>query len=381
MVLCYLPEGFLCDSPYKTCNVSDSDSCSVTFVITNSNASVGNYTATFESTFGSSSESINITLASVMGVYLRKIIVNNTLNTNTLIDYQINITVDTETPISQGKMKPDCGDVRFTYLNTSDYKEYKIPYWIESGCNTSNTIIWIKVPYISANGNATVYMYYGNPNATSESNPHNVFDWYDDFSTNTLSNYDIVHNPGWHPIPYSNMGGCTFTHDATNGRLTFSCPAGYYSYISPKTTLLPNMTNVALRFNVLFTSFSDGNSGISAHLRFIDISNNYYIALSNDRRESELGKRVNGGDTVLAETNFAAATNTRYTLEFRISDNRLEYWRNMVLAASRTDYSITSAGRVVIFPSEASGWIDNIIVRKYTYPEPSVIIGYEEILT
>jgi len=43
-------------------------------------------------------------------------------------------------------------------------------------CNLSNTRIWVKVPYIPANGTATIYMYYGNPNLLSESNIDTVFD-------------------------------------------------------------------------------------------------------------------------------------------------------------------------------------------------------------
>ncbi|RIB35140.1 MAG: hypothetical protein BXU00_02990 [Candidatus Nanoclepta minutus] len=86
-----------------------------------------------------------------------------------LTDYRVLITIDTVSLISAGKMRLDCGDIRFTYLNTSNNQEYKIPYWIESGCNTTNTRIWVKVPYIPAKENVTIYMYYGNQNATSES--------------------------------------------------------------------------------------------------------------------------------------------------------------------------------------------------------------------
>ncbi|NPA76743.1 MAG: DUF2341 domain-containing protein, partial [Candidatus Diapherotrites archaeon] len=44
--------------------------------------------------------------------------------------------------------------------------------------------IWVLVPYIPPAG-TTIYMYYGNPSATSESNPHKVFVFYDDFEGET----------------------------------------------------------------------------------------------------------------------------------------------------------------------------------------------------
>jgi len=63
-------------------------------------------------------------------------------------------------------------------------------YWKES-----SNIVWIKVPSIPASGEATVYMYYGNPSATSESNANETFDFYDDFEGTSLdtSKWSIIH--------------------------------------------------------------------------------------------------------------------------------------------------------------------------------------------
>ena len=116
-------------------------------------------------------------------LYRKNITINNTQNSNTLTDYQVMVIVDTQTLISDGKLRSDCGDIRFTWYNATDGTETEIPYWLESGCNTTTTKIWIKVPYIPANGYTTVYMYYGNPSATSVGNPEEVFVFYDDFSS------------------------------------------------------------------------------------------------------------------------------------------------------------------------------------------------------
>ncbi|MEM1804726.1 MAG: DUF2341 domain-containing protein [Nanopusillaceae archaeon] len=92
---------------------------------------------------------------------------------NTLTDYQVLVVINTQNLISQGKMRSDCGDIRFT---DSDGRTL-LNYWIESGCNTNNTRIWVKVPNIPARSNKTIYLYYGNPNATSLSNISSVFIW------------------------------------------------------------------------------------------------------------------------------------------------------------------------------------------------------------
>jgi len=147
---------------------------------------------------------------------------------NNLIDYPINITIDTASLISQGKMRADCGDIRFTYVYPNG-TEVRIPYWLDYGCNTQNTRIWVKVPSIPANGQVTIYMYYGNPYATSESNEAEVdvwqlreFDMYDigrpyiifDVYNDRLSYLRIrsTYQPPYFPPPYELVGrGYLFT--------------------------------------------------------------------------------------------------------------------------------------------------------------------------
>ena len=93
-----------------------------------------------------------------------------------LADFQVSMTVDTAVLMSDGKMSLDCGDFRFT---DSDGKT-ELNYWIESGCNSPDTKIWVKVPFISISG-TTIYMYYGNSSAQSVSKGEKTFEFFDDF--------------------------------------------------------------------------------------------------------------------------------------------------------------------------------------------------------
>jgi len=68
-------------------------------------------------------------------------------------------------------MRSDCGDIRFT---DSDAQTL-LSYWIESGCNSVSTRIWVKVPSIPASSTKTIYVYYGNSGATSTSNFNGTF--------------------------------------------------------------------------------------------------------------------------------------------------------------------------------------------------------------
>ncbi|HIQ50143.1 MAG TPA: DUF2341 domain-containing protein, partial [Nanoarchaeota archaeon] len=60
-----------------------------------------------------------------------------------------------------------------------------------SGCGTASTKIWIKVPEIPADGVALGYMYYGNSEATSESNGGTVFEFFDDFETLDTNKWEV----------------------------------------------------------------------------------------------------------------------------------------------------------------------------------------------
>lgn len=100
-----------------------------------------------------------------------------------LVNYQVKVTVDTQTLIAAGKMQADADDIRFT---TSDGAT-EIPYWIESGIDTAATDIWVQVPNIPV-GNSDIYIYYGNPSAAAASSASSTFsngsfqDLFDDIS-------------------------------------------------------------------------------------------------------------------------------------------------------------------------------------------------------
>ena len=100
--------------------------------------------------------------------YRKSIAVSNT--GSTLTDYQVQITIDTATLVTATKMLSTCDDIRFTLSDGSTL----LNYWIESGQNTSSTKIWVKIPSI-ANGNNTIYLYYGNAGASSGSSTTGTF--------------------------------------------------------------------------------------------------------------------------------------------------------------------------------------------------------------
>jgi hypothetical protein len=102
--------------------------------------------------------------------------VNISGSPSVLADFQVLMAIDTAVLMSDGKMSLDCSDLRFT---DSDGKT-ELNYWIESGCNSPDTKVWVNVPFIPISGIA-IYMYYGNSSAQSVSNGEKTFDFFDDF--------------------------------------------------------------------------------------------------------------------------------------------------------------------------------------------------------
>jgi len=103
----------------------------------------------------------------------KAVTIDNTLNPNELTGYQIQLNVPYDSD-----MIADFSDLRFT---DSDGQTL-ISYWVESYVASVSAAVWVKVPAIPASSTTTIYMYYGNPSATSESNPDDTFDLFLDFT-------------------------------------------------------------------------------------------------------------------------------------------------------------------------------------------------------
>nr|WP_294859234.1 DUF2341 domain-containing protein [uncultured Fluviicola sp.] len=82
---------------------------------------------------------------------------------NLVTNYQLKITVDTQTPILNGEMSATGDDIRFSTKCTGGDI---LNYWIESDINTTATQIWVKIDSIPANGGKTIYLNYGNASAS-----------------------------------------------------------------------------------------------------------------------------------------------------------------------------------------------------------------------
>ena len=147
-------------------------------------------------------------------------------NSYEIVNYDAEIVIDTKKLISSGMMRADCGDIRF-----SDGNGKSLPYWIQPNTyDTEETIIWVKIPYLAPNSTTVIYMYYGNPKATDESNAYEVFLFFDDFQGTSLN------TKRWNTLFESSSSAQKHypTYSVDNG-LFVNVPDNCYYYV-----LIPN---------------------------------------------------------------------------------------------------------------------------------------------
>src|SRR6266496_3715299 len=81
---------------------------------------------------------------------------------STLYNYQLALTINTQSLISAGQMDVNGNDIRFK----SDCMGGNLNYWIESGINSATTLIWVRIDTLPASSAKTIFMFYGNLSAS-----------------------------------------------------------------------------------------------------------------------------------------------------------------------------------------------------------------------
>ena len=122
-----------------------------------------------------------------------------------LTDYQMSFNISYEP-----EMQTDFGDIRFT-----DENGILLPYWIEEKTNSCSAKVWVKISEIDETDGAIVKMYYGNPEAASDSNIDDVMLFYDLFEGSSIN------SSKWIKTQYG-----TVSHSVSNGVYTSTLSSG-----------------------------------------------------------------------------------------------------------------------------------------------------------
>lgn len=296
--------------------------------------------------------------------YRRPITITNTAQA--LTNYQVLVTLDTASLISAGKMQPGGLDIRFVVDNST------IPHWVESGMNTASTKIWMRVPSIPV-GSSTIYIYYGNPSATSAENGTATFIYFNDFELETTGTPPAGWTSGEYPtsaavseeLPFTGLKSLRLvrkTGESGGIWIDLALPTGFEIFLKARA----NAARIS-RFGP--AAWYGAFSGWPVRMPMFDYT------FSPNR---EMTTRVDWGSPVHTGHSFTPGQwhrlNLRYTGE-RILLNMDEGTPFSIALPSRNFSGIALhmdwAGADPLF-------VDELVVRKYAEPEPLVEVGAEE---
>jgi len=251
------------------------------------------------------------------------------------------------------RCRTDFGDIRFT---KSD-KVTQLNYWIEEKVDGDYAIFWVKLDNIPASPNSvTIYLYYGNPSATTTSNGDDTFIFFDDFEGGTLEkwtekNGEVIDDGTGNKV-------CRLTAEVKN---------------SIKATV-PH-SNVSLEFKYQMKSIGPNGPRLDARIRMV--TSRFYTSTQEVGAYDyghKIRKYVDGVWTKLADNNVNSYTlDVWYNNYMRASGTSLFALVAQGPSLSATDSELSS-GDYIQFVTWGSGnvlWLDDVRLRKYIYPEPS----------
>ncbi|HHF59266.1 MAG TPA: DUF2341 domain-containing protein, partial [Thermoplasmatales archaeon] len=255
--------------------------------------------------------------------------------------YQVKIEL-TPDNFDYSKANPDGSDIRFCQADGT-----KLSYWIEEWNTSGTSIIWVEV---ADNETDTIYIYYGNPSATSESNGTSTFEFFDDFEDG------VIDSSRWEMIQPATEENGYFRGEGGNQMM----------WVRSTRTFSPPFI---VEFKMKRLVDGDFDSGIK-------VDNLYFIS---DRGTGNpcisTGWCYPGGSA--SDTNWH-----RYRVTILDSYQQFEDLTTLAGVSARYSYSYVSGPIWLIGDSDSSyrdTLYDFVLVRKYASTEPTATVGEEEV--
>jgi len=260
--------------------------------------------------------------------------------TNDLTDYQVKV--------ENGDFSGDIG-----FLSNEFSRLY---YWKETSSK-----VWVKVPSIPGSSTKTIYMYYGNPSASSESDGEVVFEFFDDFEG------DAIDTSKW--------GGNIADFSISNSIISCSESS---KWIYTKTF---QISDGIVEAKVKIDSGARG----SLHARTNQVDtyyatdvNSYNINYRYPNGDVRARLWSSSGETILNTASYTHDTEwhiarlilngSQITFEYEKLDGSNKY----SYSTTDTTYSSGYIGLATDGMDSGAVYYDWILVRKYTDPEPTI---------
>src|SRR5215469_1460280 len=276
-----------------------------------------------------------------------------------LSEYQVNVVLKSGFDFT--KTQVNGADIRFT---ASDGVT-TIPFWLESwNASNSSASLWVNVPSIPAAG-TTIYMYYGNPSATSASNGNTTFDFFDNFPGTTLDTTKWSFPAG--QGGFRNAGSML----EYNGPL-----AGF----GPRAIARLNGASIVFASGIveynLKSSGGYGELGLMYRGQNPETSNSYvfYATTWNGKDSWQLYSRKSGTSVSIANGG-AFSPGVWYAVKAAINGTSHSFSINGAPVISASDASFSSGTFGLMAWGNSISWVTNFRLRQYAASEPSTSIG------
>ncbi|MCD6149082.1 DUF2341 domain-containing protein [bacterium] len=279
----------------------------------------------------------------------------------------------------------DSGDLRFVDNDGSTF----LNFWVEKVEGEAPNRVaycWVKIND-NLDSDVNIYCYYGNPGTGNVSNGKNTFEFFDDFSIDSLSNYDLISVFHFGDGTDDKTAG---TYDVVNQRVNINTGDNLETVYSPKNFTIRNF-HAQAKF-LVSGGYPYGATGTVVG-RYQD-DNNMYTGQKAAQQYSETGgtgsycsytspiirKWVASTESDIATppSNNYIPMNTETILALAIYENNIKFFVDGSEVLSTTDSDLSDAGRVAFGAGQWEGWLDEIRVRKYVSPEPSFSTAGDE---
>lgn len=252
-------------------------------------------------------------------------------------------------------MKPDFSDIRF--YDPTTYQE--LPYWIESKIDSTTATVWVKTRTSSA-----IYLYYGNPAATSSANGASTFQFFDDFSGTTINT-----------AKWTTVGNYYSQNDeiiSTGG--SGSWDSGMYSVTNFARPFIFEVNQYRTAGGNMMIGAKNTGTGIS----YTDFTHAAYPVYDGNGNRLLVYEDGNWrGDNLKT-----ISSDVWQHYKFDVFSPGAKFYHGSSPATYTnyytSTYSYTSPLKIGFTNANTAFRLDNAKVRKYASPEPAAVVGAEE---
>jgi hypothetical protein len=301
--------------------------------------------------------------------WLYKIPINLSVTSgSTPQNYQVELIINSSNNGTNWDWTNECvnsNSSRVRFVNGSENTE--LDFWIKS-CSISgkNMTAWVEVDNNITTTAYTIYMYYGNPSANSQSNGTATFDFFDDFSGD-LSKWHRHIITGVYPQIENGYlvsgGGIT---SGNYGHTVLGSNTTYNSFLNGIIEFKHNHAASSIG-EVSFRGNYAGNTGYKGR----------WDARSGSEQVFLKPPYSGWGNLGTAVTKWITA-GVWYEGKLVVNGSNMTFYDNGVFKQSLIDTSFSAAGEISLQNHYGSyTQYDDVRVRKYASPEPTYLVGGE----